>query len=129
MLLQAVPLFKSLEQQALMELASRVSEAHVAAGEILFTKGSLGRTLFVVVAGSLRVHDEALELARLGPGDVFGEMAALAPEPRTATVTAVEKSSLLCLDRRDLDDLLDNHAGVARSIIQTLARYVRDGVS
>ncbi len=109
-----------------MELASRVSEVHVAAGEILFTKGSLGRSLFVVVKGSLRVHDEALVLAQLGPGDVFGEMAALTPEPRTATVTAIENSSLLCLDQRDLNELLDNNAGVARGIIEVIASYVRD---
>jgi hypothetical protein len=129
MLLQAVPLFKSLEQQVLLELASRVSEAHIAAGEILFSKGSLGRTLFVVVEGSLRVHDQALELAQLGPGDVIGEIAAVTPEPRTATVTAIEKSSLLCLDQRDLDDLLDSHTGVARSIIQALAGYTRERAS
>ena len=129
MLLQAVPLFKSLEQQALMELASRVSEAHIAAGEILFSKGSFGRTLFVVVEGSLRVHDQAPELAQLGPGDVIGEIAAVTPEPRTATVTAIEKSSLLCLEQRDLDDLLDSHTGVARSVIQALAGYIRERAS
>lgn len=126
MLLQAVPLFKSLDQQALMELASRVSEIHIATGEILFSKGSLGRTLFVVVEGSLSVHDEALELAQLGPGDVVGEMAVVTSEPRTATVTAVEKSSLLCLDQGDFDDLLENQTGVARGIIHALANYIGD---
>lgn len=126
MLLQTVPLFNSLDQQELMELASRVSEIEVAGGEILFAKGSFGRALFVVVEGSLQVHDEGLELAQLGPGDVFGEMAAITQEPHTATVTAIETSRLLCLDQRDLDDLLDNHAGVARSIIQALANYIHD---
>jgi CRP-like cAMP-binding protein len=53
-------------------------------------------------------------------------MAAVTPEPRTATVTAVAKSSLLSLDQRDLEDLLENHPGVARVIIQALASYIRE---
>jgi CRP-like cAMP-binding protein len=124
-LLQTVPLFKTLNQQALMELASRVSEVHVTAGEMVIEKGSIGRNLFVVVEGSLHAHDDTLLLTLFGPGDVFGEMAAVTPEPRMANVTAVENSIILRLDQRDLNYLIDDNADIARGIIEVLASYVR----
>ena len=124
-LLQAVPLFKSLNQQALTELASRVREVRVAAGEMVIEKGSVGRSLFVVGEGSLRAHDDTLVLSQLGPGDVFGVMAAVTPEPRMASVTATEDSSLLRLDQRDLNDLIEKDTEMARGIIEVLAGTIR----
>jgi hypothetical protein len=126
LLLQAVPLFKTLNQQALTELASRVSEVQFAAGDRVIKVGSIGKSLFVVVDGSLNVHIDTLNLSQLGPGDVFGEMAAVTPEPRLASVTAVENSILLRLDQRDLNYLIDNDSEVARRIIEALASFVRD---
>jgi CRP-like cAMP-binding protein len=108
-----------------MELASRVHEIRVVAGEMVIEKSSIGRSLFVVAKGSLRAHDDTLILTQFGPGDVFGEMAAITPEPRVANVTAEENSILLRLDQRDLNYLIDDNAEIARAIIEVLASYVR----
>ena len=124
-LLQAVPAFKTLNQQALADVATKTREVHVAAGEAVVTKGSIGTDLFVVVKGSLAVCDDALLLTKLGPGDVFGEMAAFTPELRTATVTATEESSLLKLNQSDLKFLVGNRSEVAHGIIEVLAGYLR----
>jgi CRP-like cAMP-binding protein len=126
LLLQVVPLFKTLDQQALTELASRVSEVHFGPGEKVIEEGAIGKSLFVVVEGSLKVHSNTLFLSQLGPGDVFGEMAAVTPEPRMASVTAVEDCNLLRLDQKDLNYLVDNNSEVARGIIMALADFVRN---
>ena len=125
-LLRSVPLFKTLNQQAIADLASRAREVRVVERETVVSKGSFGKNLFVVIEGSLRVHDDTYQLGKLGPGDVFGEMAAITPELRTASVTATEESSLLQLSHSDLNDLMDNNIEVARGIIEVLAGYVRD---
>ncbi len=124
-LLQAVPVFKTLDQQTLADVASKTREVHAASGETIITKGSFGTDLFVVVKGSLSVYDDMLLLGRLGPGDVFGEMAAFTPELRTATVTATEDSSLLKLNQSDLKLLVSNKPEVAHGIIEVLAAYLR----
>lgn len=126
LLLHAVPLFKTLSQQAIVDLAARAKAVHVASGETIITKGSLGRSLFVVVEGTLRVEDDGLFLRTLGKGAVFGELAAVTPEVRTATVTATEACSLLELSQADLSALIDINGEIARNIIAVLAGYVQD---
>ncbi len=125
-LLRAVPLFRTLDNQALADLAARAEEVHVAAGTTIFSKGSFGTTLFVVARGAVLVHDHAHELRHLGPGAVFGELAAITPEPRTASVTATTESSLLQLSQADLTALVDENRAVAHGVIEVLAGYVRD---
>jgi hypothetical protein len=125
-LLQSVPLLKTLDEQTMAELVSNAQEVHVAMGETVIVKGSVGSSLFVVASGSLRVYDDDLHLSNLGAGDVFGELAVIAPELRTASVMATEDSRLLQLHQADLIRLIDNHREVAYRIIEVLADYVRN---
>jgi hypothetical protein len=124
-LFQSVPLFKTLDDPTMTALVSKVEELHVAAGETVIVKGSVGSSLFVVASGALRVHDDELHLSDLGVGDVFGELAAITPELRTAHVTATADCRLLQLHQADLIQLIDNHRAVAYRIIEVLADYVR----
>jgi CRP-like cAMP-binding protein len=64
----------------------------------------------------------------LGARDVFGEMALLDPEPRSATVTAVEDTALLRLDQASFQELLEERSEVARSIIKVLTRRLRERI-
>jgi len=125
-LLRTVPLFRTLDHEALAGLASRAEEVLVAAGTTVVAKGSHGRSLFVVASGVLRVHDGAHELRHLGPGDVFGELAAITPEARTASVTAMAESRLLQLGQVDVAELVDENRAVAHGVMAALAGYVRD---
>jgi CRP-like cAMP-binding protein len=129
LLLQSVPLFGTLDLNALTELSTKVNEVRVKAGECLFEKGSIGQSLYLVVGGSLRIHDSNLILRELGEGDVFGEMAAITPEPRMASVTADSDSHLLRLDQKALNQLVGSNPAVAQGIIEMLARYIRDQVA
>ena len=126
LLLQNVPLFKMLNQEALSELASKVSEVRAAAEEIVIEKGSVGRSLYLVAEGSLQAHDGSLLLTEFRSGDYFGEMAALTPEPRMADISAVEDCTLLRVDQEVMDELIEHDSEVARAIIEGLAGFVRD---
>ena len=71
-------------------------------------------------------HGQPHVLRELGPGDVFGEMAILDGETRSATVTSTSDVQLLRIDRAELLRLMDDRPGIAISICQTLSRRVRD---
>lgn len=128
-LLRSVRFFTGAPEEALPAVAAALEPVRLAAGEALFHKGDVGDSLYVIVAGRVRVHDGELLFNELGPGDVAGEMAVLDAEPRSATVTAAEPSELLCLHQGPLYALIGSHAGVARGIIQILTRHLRDRVS
>ena len=68
---------------------------HVSAGRVLCTEGDAGRECFVIVGGEAAVTFAGHEIARLGQGSIFGELAVLDGRPRTATVTAVTPMDVL----------------------------------
>ena len=61
----------------------------------------------------------------MGAREVFGEMALLDAEPRSASVTADEETLLLCLDQEDFFELMEDHSAIARGIIQVLSQRLR----
>jgi CRP-like cAMP-binding protein len=123
--LPPIPLFSDLDREAFIELLERMSVRQVEAGEAVIREGDTDQAFFVVISGSLqvtrKVEGETLQLAVLGEGHFFGEMAVLSDRPRTATVTAQTDSELFELDRALLDDLTARH----ESVREALERFYR----
>ena len=67
----------------------------------MIKEGDSGHEFFVIVEGTADVERGGKKIAKLGPGDFFGEIALLRDVPRTATVRAVSPSELFALDRDD----------------------------
>ena len=82
--------------------------------------------MFAVVRGRLRVHHGERSITHLGPGSTVGELAALVPEPRSASVTALEPTTLLRIDRPLLEELLADRPALAAGIIAALVAMVRE---
>jgi len=123
--LQATPLFAGLPSDALESLVENLSLAHLEPGEVLFHEGDAGDALYVIVEGEVSVQAEGpprVEMARLGAGSFIGEVALMTDQPRSATVTAVEASELLRIDRHTLSRVLADHGDVLRAVL----RFVRD---
>ena len=72
------------------------------------------------------MHDQDRFFNYLGERDVFGEMAVLDPEPRSASVTTVEDTRLLRVDEQALREVMDDQPEVARGIIRVLSRHLRN---
>lgn len=81
------------------------------AGRSVFTKGSSGGDLYVVLSGRVAIKDGDNVLATMEPGDVFGELAFLANTTRTASAVAEEQSALLSLGEDDFRTLIDGQWG------------------
>jgi CRP-like cAMP-binding protein len=85
----------------------------------------MGSALYVVIDGRVRVHDGTHTLRELGPRDIFGEMAALDPEPRSASVTATEPTRLFRLEQEGLYDLMADRIEVVRGVLRVLCQRLR----
>ncbi|HET7355038.1 MAG TPA: MFS transporter [Nocardioidaceae bacterium] len=100
-LLQAVPMFSPLAPSVVEALASRLVAVQVPAGEVMLREGEESDRFYVIEAGLVEVTQDGAVLRREGPGDFFGEIGLLRDVPRTATITAVEDTTLQALERDD----------------------------
>jgi hypothetical protein len=123
--LKSIDLFRALPGEELAQIAEIAEEQPFAGGEQVFGEGEPGDALYLVVDGLVKVHQGGKQLAQLGPRDVFGEMAVLDSEPRSATVTAVKDAVLLRIARDDFRDILQERPEIGMGVIQVLSRRLR----
>ena len=116
-----VPLFATLNKKELGEVASHVDLADVAADTTLTVEGRAGQQFGIIVSGSAVVNRNNRQLALLGPGDFFGEMALLLNKPSSATVTTTDDSTLLVMHRRDFGTVLDRVPAIGKKLATGLA--------
>jgi CPA1 family monovalent cation:H+ antiporter len=119
-------MFSACSSRELQVIARLVDETLVPAGTVLTRQHTPGHECFVIVEGAAVVRIGGAEVAELGPGDIVGEMALLESEPRTATVVTTTRSRLLVMTRRTFTAVLDSSPHVARRVMRTLARRLRD---
>lgn len=95
------------------------------AGVRLFNDGDRGELMYVIRKGRVRIFTEvgdmSKQLAILGPGDFFGELALLNNKPRTASAEALEPLEVLAIGRNTLRDMVSGNAEIAVRLIQRLA--------
>ncbi|MBT6144435.1 MAG: cyclic nucleotide-binding domain-containing protein [Gemmatimonadetes bacterium] len=126
MILRSVGVFTEVPEEVLADLAGYLEQLDIAAEEPVYGKGELGRTMYIVAEGRVRVHNETHTFVELGPGEFFGELTTLDPEPHSASVTAIDDTQLLALDRDALYELMATHSTVLRGLIHTLCQRLRD---
>lgn len=124
-ILKTVNLFSETPDEILLDAVDLLEECRYQAGQVIFEKGDLGECLYIIVEGRVRVHDGEMLLNYLGVRDVFGEMAALDPEPRSASVTAEEDTLLFRLEQAQLYGLMSLRTEVVRGIIHILSQRLR----
>ncbi len=103
-LLQPIPMFAPLAPAVLDSLARRLTTVRVTAGDVFVREGEASDRFYVIVSGLVEVTQGARVLRHEGPGEYFGEIGLLRDVPRTATISAVEDTELLALERRDFLD-------------------------
>lgn len=97
----------------------------VPAGQAVFAEGDPGQTLFIIESGVVEIFLAARgsePVARLGPGEFFGELSVLSGQPRSASAIVRESARLLRIERDAFAGLLAQNVEIAVSIMQTLAQ-------
>jgi CRP-like cAMP-binding protein len=123
--LRSASIFAGVPDNLLAAISAMLVESRFPAGAQVFGKGDLGDCLYIIAEGHVRVHDGARTLNTLQRGEVFGEMAALDPEVRSASVTALADTRLLRLDRSPLYQLMARRSEVTQGIVHVLAQRLR----
>lgn len=125
-----VSLFASLTPDDRIRLESGARPHTYPRGAVILNQGDKTDSLYVVLSGRLKVYlgnEEGREvlLDFLAPGEAFGELSLLDGEPRSASVMAVENSSVALLTRRHFLDCVQSHPAIAIALLQTLAGRTR----
>jgi CRP-like cAMP-binding protein len=124
-LLAACPLFAGLDADGLAAVSAVAIEVEFAAGRTIARQGEIGTGLFLVSSGSVRVVRDGQEIARLHPGEFFGELSVLDGAPRNASVIADEPTTCLALATWDAERVMRERPGVALAILRVVAARLR----
>ena len=122
---ERIPLFSGVSKKGLRMIVSSADEITVREGKDLVREGEHGRHLYVIVDGSAGVVRGGRKVATLGPGDFFGELALISGAPRSATVTTETDTTVMVLDPRRFDVVMDEEPRVAKAIMATMADRLR----
>lgn len=125
LILKTISLFSRTPDEILADVATLLAEIDLPSGGTIFQKGDAGDGMYIIVSGKVTVHDGDHILNTLQDGEVFGEMAVLDPEPRLASITALEDTHLLRLDRQPFYDLMEDRVEVAYGVIHVLSGRLR----
>jgi CRP-like cAMP-binding protein len=124
-ILQSIAIFARVPPELLVPLVRLAEPRLFAPGAEVVRQGEPGESLFAIVRGKARVLVDGREVALLGPGECFGEMAVLDSEPRSATVAVAEETELIEIHQRDFYAILHERAEIAEEVIRVLSRRVR----
>jgi CRP/FNR family transcriptional regulator, cyclic AMP receptor protein len=120
-LLKRVPLFARCTKAELIEVAINTDERAALEGEKLTEEGRRGREFFVLLDGTVVVRRRGRNVADLGPGDWFGEIAILTYKPRTTTVTATSAVRLLVISDRSFRRVVETTPRIALTVLASVA--------
>lgn len=129
-LLRSVPLFADLEPDELERFSHVAVPRSFPGGTRVFHEGDHSDACYIVRSGSFRVTREhsdgrAITLATLGPGEVFGELAMLDRDVRSASAEALEDGELLALPASEVRGLLARHPEISVKLVSALVRRLR----
>jgi CRP/FNR family transcriptional regulator len=129
-LLAEVPFFQLLDDEERNILASQLDVVRFKTGELLFSYGDPGDSMFVIREGEVEVFfkddtGERIVLETAREGDFFGELSLLDSGPRTASVVALRDTEALRVDRDDLTYLLRTQPRAALHLLAAMGRRMR----
>lgn len=124
-ILRTVDLFADTPDEILGEIAALLKEIEAPAGATIFQQGEQGDSMYIIVEGLVEALDGDHVFTQMGERQVFGEMALLDGEPRTATIRTVQPSRLLRLDQEPFYELMEDRLEIARGVIHMLLQRLR----
>jgi len=124
------PLFGALQATQLQRLVAYAKRRNVKAGRVLFNKGDPGNALFAIRAGTIKITAPSSDGREavfniLTEGEVFGEIALLDGQPRTADAVAISDCDLVVIERRDFLALVETDPKIALKLIELLCARLR----
>lgn len=128
--IEAIPLFAGLPAAAISGIVAACRMRRHARGEHVLHHQESTSDIFFVLEGRVRVviyapNGRDVSFRDLGVGDMFGELAAIDQQPRSASVVAIEDCALASFGRETFLRLVDSQPAVARSLLTHFVRLIR----
>ncbi|OGJ43233.1 hypothetical protein A2974_03225 [Candidatus Peregrinibacteria bacterium RIFCSPLOWO2_01_FULL_48_20] len=115
-ILKTVPFFQSLTEEQHLSIIEHIMMQYFPAHYKLFEKGVLGSAMYIIKSGVVRIYDEKGDLANLGEGDFFGEMALIESEPRNAGAETLSDCEIFVLNKEDFAALMQKSPPIAQKV-------------
>ena len=127
--LKELPIFSSLTDDEIKAVSEISNAQTVSADELVFSEGEPGNILYVIIRGSVRIYTKITEnvdktLVTLRSGGLFGEMAVISEDYRSATARAVEETELISISQKDFRNLLDNNPAAGKKILEFIVKVL-----
>lgn len=123
--LQDIDFFEFTHTEDLAYIATITQEVRVKSGSLIYKEGEVSDSMYLVLDGRVRLHRGGNEIMIAQSKDIFGTWALFDDEPRVATATTIDDSTLLRISKEDFFDLLSDHTNITESIFKSLVKKIR----
>jgi serine/threonine protein phosphatase PrpC len=124
--IRKMPIFKFLTYKELVRILNITTVREASPGERIITEGEDGEELFIVLSGKVRVHKGETSIVSLTNGDHFGEMALIDKAPRSASVSAEVKTSLLQISRAEFFNIIRKEPRMATKLLWSFLQVISE---
>lgn len=117
-------LFKELSAAEINDIINHVTLRSFLKNEHVFFEGDPGSALYVILEGEVNITKSNKSLAKLGQGMFFGELALIENARRSATATATEKTTVLCMFKHDLEKVIKHYPRLGNKLLVRIAQIL-----
>jgi CRP-like cAMP-binding protein len=125
-MLSQTPIFEGIATRALSQLVDDMHRRRYRDQEVVFSAGDTGLGMYLVLTGEVSISLEGSELARLRPGEFFGEVALFGEQSRTADAIAIGELELVGFFRPDLQEWVDRSPKLGSRVLMQLGRVLAE---
>ena len=125
-MLADTPIFSEIPKRVLRRLVDGMYHRHYHNNEVIFQAGDPGLGMYLVLSGTVVIQLEGKQLAELGPGDFFGEVALFGDEVRTADATVSGDSELIGFFRPDLQEWVERSPKLGVKVLLQLGQVLAE---
>ncbi|MGD9994896.1 MAG: ATP-binding protein [Salinivirgaceae bacterium] len=125
-LLKEVEIFSAFDDSILMEFVKSMTEVHLKKDDALFKKGDIGNAMYIIIEGSVQIHDNDYIFTTLNNKQFFGEYSLIDSAVRSATVTAIRDSKLLELKQSIFNQVTQQRPELWKNVLVSLIKRLRD---
>ncbi|MCF2505854.1 cyclic nucleotide-binding domain-containing protein [Dyadobacter sp. CY107] len=123
--LKNTQLFAQTPENVLSSIAPIMKEITYSDSQEIFAKGDPGDSMYIIYTGQIGIYDGKKQLALFDKGEIFGELALLDTEPRSATTVAETDTLVFRIDQEDFFELMEERDEILRNVLRILCQRIR----
>ncbi len=125
-ILKHVSIFSEVPEEVIAEIAMVATQHSIAIDSVIINKGDMDYALYVIINGSVKVHDDRHTFNTFTNNDYFGEYALIDSSPRSASVTTLEPTEVLRLDQANFNQIVESNKKITQTILRGLILRLRN---